>query len=311
MTTNHDENRNNKSSFKLSKRLYFIDFERYETWNLKELWENKRNRREFLTWIFVFTLIVAAIWAIVMTEIIVWCVNKSQWYDYYMKFVHDNNNFNKSDLNIFWNDKLIFLCTSFVLITIVFYSIINSIINCFKNKNFRYISLLPTAFFFLQCVFSIFSIIFEAIRGENIIDTFNVSWVYVAEFALLFVYPCVWFFVSRNVSLIRSIAFQLEMRERLKEQGIWQDDRQSNNQSNESNDYINSNDSFYIRMKSLSRDQINEIAKTLSISGYESMSDEELIKIIYDIRNIQNKDSIEKEAQIHEDNENDEDKKIN
>ena len=60
------------------------------------------------------------------------------------------------------------------------------------------------------------------------------------------------------------------------------------------------NNVFYSRMKELSRDQLNEIAKQLSISGYETMSSEELIKIISDIRNMQKQDSKEKEIKIEE-----------
>ena len=60
------------------------------------------------------------------------------------------------------------------------------------------------------------------------------------------------------------------------------------------------NNVFYSRMKELSRDQLNEIAKQLSISGYETMPSEELIKIISDIRNMQKQDSKEKEIKIEE-----------
>lgn len=296
---NHESNSNN-TSFKINKGLYFLNIEKYSKKKYSDLWEDVSNRKVFLTWIFVFLASIIIINALSIISLISFVVDKNTIINNIDDLFGDNIN---QSPNIVWRSQLINICINLVLQLIILISLIFSIYNCIKNKSFKFISFLPTMFVFIEAIFGILDLIQYAIFQTNIISFFKIYWVYVLNFSMMFVYIIIWFCISRNVSLIRNISIQLEMKEKLVNSNFYYNQPNEENKPNSEID-LNSeedkNNVFYSRMKELSRDQLNEIAKQLSISGYETMPSEELIKIISDIRNMQKQDSKEKEIKIEE-----------
>ena len=121
-----------------------------------------------------------------------------------------------------------------------------------------------------------------------------------------FLYIFVWFFISRNISLIRNIFIRVETREILMKQAELNQESNpftpnnfggfENTKSNNS-DISKETNPFYKRLKNLSREQLNEMAQALSISGYETMKDQEIIDIIYEIKHSQEQNSKEIEVE--------------
>lgn len=307
----HTNENPKKSSFKFNKGLYFIDVEKYKTFSTSQLWE-KSNRFKFFAWIFSFLACVIAINAILISQLIIWCVDKTSICNAFLEISKN------VDVELVWRSRIIHIVISLVFQVIILWSLSNSIFKCFKSKSFKYLSFLPTMFIFIQAIYSMFDMISYAIQRLNLIDSFNISVFYILNFVMIFVYPIIWFFISRNVSLIRRIAFNIEMSEQMVNymnqqtsgnnnpfgpsfENIQQQAKGNGEKNPEmTNNNHNTNDAFYLRMKSLTRDQLNEIAKTLSISGYDSMTDDELIKIIADIRNVQNRDKKDIEIKTEE-----------
>lgn len=289
---NHESNSNN-TSFKINKGLYFLNIEKYSKKKYSDLWEDVSNRKVFLTWIFVFLASIIIINLLSIISLVFFIVDK-------------NIIMNNLDIHgyqnpaISWRVDLIYICIDLIFQLVILVSLIFSIFNCFKNKSFKFISFLPTMFVFIEAIYGIVGAIRYAIVQKN---PFEVHWVYGLNFLMMFVYIIIWFCISRNVSLIRNISIQLEMKEKLVNSNFYYNQPNEENKPNSEID-LNSeedkNNVFYSRMKELSRDQLNEIAKQLSISGYETMPSEELIKIISDIRNMQKQDSKEKEIKIEE-----------
>ena len=292
---NHESNSNN-TSFKINKGLYFLNIEKYSKKKYSDLWEDVSNRKVFLTWIFVFLASIIIINALSIISLISFVIDK-------------NTIINNLDIRgvqnpaATWRIDLISICIDLIFQLVILVSLIFSIFNCFKNKSFKFISFLPTMFVFIEAIYGFVDAIRYAIFQINIVGLFEVHWVYGLNFSMMFVYIIIWFCISRNVSLIRNISIQLEMKEKLVNSNFYYNQPNEENKPNSEID-LNSeedkNNVFYSRMKELSRDQLNEIAKQLSISGYETMSSEELIKIISDIRNMQKQDSKEKEIKIEE-----------
>ena len=316
---NQEQNRqhkNQKHQFKLNRGLYFIDVDKYAQMSTTKLWE-KKQRKVFFFFIFLFFLAVLALNIIGILEIAFWVKDQdnivNNWVNYY-----NDPDFDWDNGKYFWKIDLINMCTmlGFSILILVFLSL--SILKCIKNKTFSNLSMFSTIFIFIQCIYGLFDLIRYAVWGVNIVDSFDVSWVYLLEFITPFIYIFIWFFISRNVSLIRKIAISANIREQqeaiLREtMGYGKDhihnhpDTQEDEDDN-GNPEFNTNDSFYLRLKKLNREQLNEFAKALSISSYESMSDDELIKIIYDIKNVQDKDTKEREIKSEKDDENDKEK---
>ncbi len=310
----------------MNKGLYFINPEKYANMSTSELWE-KKTKVNFFTWIFMFLIAVLAINGITIAQICFFFIDKeslrSSWNEI-------NPEYSQAFESI-WRGDVIDVFVTLIIQLTVLVSLSISIYKCIIEKSFKFISFLPTLFIFFQVFYSFFSLIRYAISGANLMDSFKVSWVYVLQFVMMFVYPFIWFFISRNVGVIRRISFNAEMREQMMRKmdsvmnefggaefsgvnpfGV--DPSSMNNHGSDTNqNSFNTNDAFYLKLKSLSRDQLNDIAKKLSISGYESMSDNELIKIIADIRNVQNKDNKEKEFELRskDDNDKDNEDKVN
>lgn len=300
----------------MNKGLYFINIEKYGKMTSSQLWE-KETRKVFWTWIFAFVFALVVLTTITISQISYFFIDKNtlikEWIEKYPDYVNIANNVWRSDvIDVFLN--LIIQLTALGLLCF-------SLFKCIKEKTYKYISFFSTFFIFIQVFYSFFGLIRYAINSINLIDAFNISWVYILQFIMMFVYPFIWFFISRNVGIIRRISMQAEMREQIQNKmnnafGMFEGNdpfgvnksanTANNNEEMQPNE--NSNDhAFYIKLKALSRNELNEIASKLSISGYEYMSDQELMKIITDIRNAQNSSIKEKEFKVEE--KNDDDKK--
>ena len=177
-----------------------------------------------------------------------------------------------------------------------------SIYKCINLKSLKYISFLATIFVFIKMIYEIFSWVEYIIQPQR----FEVSWIYILDFIMPFLYIFVWFFISRNISLIRNIFIRVETREILMKQAEL--NQESNpftpnnfggfeNTKSTNSDISKETNPFYKRLKNLSREQLNEMAQALSISGYETMKDQEIIDIIYEIKHSQEQNSKEIEVE--------------
>lgn len=295
-----------KKSFSLNRGLYFINIQNYVNKPLKEL-QDKKIWSKFSIWVFVLLLAVITINVILILELSFYVLDKDK---IIANLEEHNPNETKDRLDMAWRSGLISLSIEMLLPIAMLVTLISSLIKCYKKKSFKYISFLSTILIFFQSIYGFMSLIRYAISGINLVESFQVSWVNVLSFVMIFIYPVIWFFISRNVAIIRRIYLIAELnaaRQQVQNNfggGVdpfagMMANQNNENQKSDSNQF-DTNDAFYLRLKNLTRDQLNEIAKQLSISGFESMKDEELMKIIADIRNVQNVDSQEKEIKTEE-----------
>lgn len=302
----------NKNNFKINKGLYLIDITRFSNSTTDQLWE-KKQRKEFFIWIYVFLAAMSIILILNLLKVLFIAIDKESIINYLKS---SNTNASVNDLERQWSLSLASNIIQMIFPFGVTTSLALSIKKCIKSKTFKFISFLSTIFVFIQMIygfFDVFSYIFQyATLRISIFDSFKASWVFVLGFVLTFIYPVIWFFISRNVSAIRMIAIRAESREMLFNQanaaqfgqtgadpfgasiftGGAQDAQKNNSQVNSKE-----NDAFYKRLKNLSKNQLEELAKELSISGFESMTNEEIIEIIYNIRSVQNQNSKEIEVE--------------
>lgn len=312
-----EKNQQQKNVFKLNKGLYFINVDNFKDSTPENLWENK-TKKNFFTWLFSFALMLSIFCIITLLQVIFWIVDKNLLLNLLENIYGDKNSFFSIDSQYIWNENLAQFVFSFAFQLLTFILLIRSIYICFKNKSFKFISFLPTAFIFVQAISSLFYVFSLLLRGSNALELFSISWVFVIQFIMPFLYILTWFFISRNVSLIRNIAFQAEIRANFTKQFNEQEDifqrtfNQTNDKQKKEQENKAKNDEFYNRLKNLNRNQLNDIAQSLAISGYEDMSDEELINIMRNIKKAEIDNSKEIVVEIEkEENEKNEDKNKN
>lgn len=296
----------------MNKGLYFINIEKYGKMTSSQLWE-KETRKVFWSWIFAFVFSLVVLSTITISQISFFFIDKNNLISEFGK------NYDNSAAEAIWRSSVIDVFLNLLIQLAALGLLCLSLFKCVKEKTYKYISFFSTVFIFIQVFYSFFGLFRYAIYSVNLMDAFNVSWVYVLQFIMMFVYPFIWFFISRNVGIIRRISMQAEMREQIQNKmnnafGMFEGNdpfgvnkSSANSVNNEEMQTENNNHAFYVKLKALSREQLNEIASKLSISGYEYMTDEELMKIISDIRNAQNSSVKEKEFKVEE--KNDDDKK--
>lgn len=301
----------NKNNFKINKGLYLIDITKFNNSTPDQLWE-KKQRKEFFTWIYVFLAAMLIILILNLLKVLFIAIDKESIINY-LRSSNSNATYNQLEQQwaLSFGSNIIQMIFPFA-VTI---SLALSIKKCIKLKTFKFISFLSTIFVFIQMIygfFDAFQYLFQyATLRISIFDSFKASWVFVLGFVLTFVYPVIWFFISRNVSAIRMIAIRAESREMLFKQANAQFGQTGvdpfgasmftnrSQAASKNNSQINpkENDEFYKRLKNLSKNQLEELAKELSISGFESMTNEEIIEIIYNIRSVQNQNSKEIEVE--------------
>ena len=278
-------------SFKLNKGLYLIDVDKYIDKSKKFLWE-KKQKKFFFSWIFVFLVAMLCILFLNIAIIIGQCVDKQRIL---------NSQIMEINPEARWSTSLASNVVNAAISAIVVINLSFSIYKCINLKSLKYISFLATIFVFIQMISEIFSWVEYIIQPQR----FEVSWIYILDFIMPFLYIFVWFFISRNISLIRNIFIRVETREILMKQAELNQESNpftpnnfggfENTKSNNS-DISKETNPFYKRLKNLSREQLNEMAQALSISGYETMKDQEIIDIIYEIKHSQEQNSKEIEV---------------
>ncbi|MBD5423198.1 MAG: hypothetical protein HDR43_01750 [Mycoplasma sp.] len=312
MTTN---NKNKKWNFKINKGLYLIDIDKFNDKTKDDLWE-KKQRNAFFAWIFAFLSVMIVVLILNILQTISLAIERDRLISYFS----DTSTNPQQTWSINLMSSIIQILFSIIVVT----ALSMSIAKCIKQKTFKLISLLSTIFVFIQMIYGFMDLFQYIIFRQDLLASFSVSWIYILNFSMSFIYPFIWFFISRNVSLIRIISIRIEARDALLKTMNESGENGFNNpfgpnffgQNQTKNPDLNSsvtkeNDEFYLRLKNLSRDQLEEIAKTLSISGYDSMSDQEIINIIYDIRNVQDRESREIEVKPVDEIEKDDSKKEN
>lgn len=279
-------------SFKLNKGLYLIDVDKYIDKSKKFLWE-KKQKKLFFSWIFVFLIAMLCILSLNIAIIIGQCVDKQRIL---------NSQIMEINPEARWSTLLAKNVVNAAISAIVVINLSFSIYKCINLKSLKYISFLATIFVFIQMIYEIFSWVEYIIQPQR----FEVSWIYILDFIMPFLYIFVWFFISRNISLIRNIFIRVETREILMKQAEL--NQESNpftpnnfggfeNTKSTNSDISKETNPFYKRLKNLSREQLNEMAQALSISGYETMKDQEIIDIIYEIKHSQEQNSKEIEVE--------------
>ena len=287
-------------SFKLNKGLYLIDVDKYIDKSKKFLWE-KKQKKFFFSWIFVFLVAMLCILSLNIAIIIGQCVDKQRILEFFSSPQIMNINPETT-----WSTLLAYNVVDTAISAIVVVNLSFSIYKCINLKSLKYISFLATIFVFIQMIYGCFSWIQYIIQAQQIAEYFKVSWIYVLNFIMPFLYIFVWFFISRNISLIRNIFIRVETREILMKQAEL--NQESNpftpnnfggfeNTKSTNSDISKETNPFYKRLKNLSREQLNEMAQALSISGYETMKDQEIIDIIYEIKHSQEQNSKEIEVE--------------
>ena len=283
-------------SFKLNKGLYLIDVDKYIDKSKKFLWE-KKQKKFFFSWIFVFLVAMLCILFLNIAIIIGQCVDKQRILNFFSMEINPEAR---------WSTILAKNVVNAAISAIVVINLSFSIYKCINLKSLKYISFLATIFVFIQMIYGCFSWIQYIIQAQQIAEYFKVSWIYVLNFIMPFLYIFVWFFISRNISLIRNIFIRVETREILMKQAEL--NQESNpftpnnfggfeNTKSTNSDISKETNPFYKRLKNLSREQLNEMAQALSISGYETMKDQEIIDIIYEIKHSQEQNSKEIEVE--------------
>ena len=287
-------------SFKLNKGLYLIDVDKYIDKSKKFLWE-KKQKKFFFSWIFVFLVAMLCILFLNIAIIIGQCVDKQRILEFFSSPQIMNINPETT-----WSTLLAYNVVDTAISAIVVVNLSFSIYKCINLKSLKYISFLATIFVFIQMIYGCFSWIQYIIQAQQIAEYFKVSWIYVLNFIMPFLYIFVWFFISRNISLIRNIFIRVETREILMKQAEL--NQESNpftpnnfggfeNTKSTNSDISKETNPFYKRLKNLSREQLNEMAQALSISGYETMKDQEIIDIVYEIKHSQEQNSKEIEVE--------------
>ena len=291
-------------SFKLNKGLYLIDIDKYIDKNKKFLWE-KKQKKLFFTWIFVFLIAMLCILSLNIAIIIGQCVDKQRIL---------NSQIMEINPEARWSTLLAKNVVNAAISAIVVINLSFSIYKCINLKSLKYISFLATIFVFIKMIYEIFSWVEYIIQPQR----FEVSWIYILDFIMPFLYIFVWFFISRDISLIRNIFIRVETREILMKQA--QLNQESNpftpnnfggfeNTKSTNSDISKETNPFYKRLKNLSREQLNEMAQALSISGYETMKDQEIIDIIYEIKHSQEQNSKEIEVKSQQEEKEEESQK--
>ncbi len=299
---------NHIKNFKINKGLYLIDIDKYINKSKKFLWE-KKQKNMFFTWVFTFLAIMTIILCLNVAILLGQIIDKAKIVDFYTSI----STVGSGERN--WSMELVYTIFDILISLVVVVNLVLSIIKCINLKSLKFISFLSTIFVFIKMFYGFIGLIGFIINGSInnsvLIKQFETSWTYILAFIMPFLYVLIWFFVSRNVSLIRNIFIRVETKEIFLQQ---QKDGNNNNPFASNNFFeadnnnetktnvdVKENNPFYKRLKNLSKEQIHEMAQALSISGYETMTEKEIIDIIYEIKSSQEKTSKEFEVESESD----------
>lgn len=278
--------------------FYLINAKKYENKSVNQLWDE--DRKTFFIWLACFLASLFAIFLIQLSVIVILGVDKDNIIARVNKYISDK----KTIITGFsyWNNLLTSEIFSITLTIVAIACLISSGIKSIKSKNLASISTFPSFFMFFKVVISVIGLIFISANNIDIIEGFKFTKANIISFSLSFVYIIIWFVLSRNVSLIKRIFLRSYLLENLKQtnEGMFQNGMFQNQNNNamapnfeQSNQMVKEADPKFQKLNNLNKNQLDEIAKKMFISGYEMMSKEELVSTIYSIY-IANEDPKEK-----------------
>ena len=288
--------------------LYLIRPQKYINKTKDQLWDD--DHKAFFWWIISLAISLGVILILGIVGITLFSIDRENILEAYRKFFENSSEVPaeieraaQSRTNLGLGQQII----NTALFGAAFGSLIFSFVKSIQNKSFATLSYFPTAIIFILTVFNFISLVNLAFIGISFNDQLKISNFYVLDFVVRFIYFLVWFFSSRNVAIIRRLFQRAENIEQLKQlqenfgaqagqsgpfgfnfndaQQQQQGQQQGANQSQQANKgpATMNEDPIYQRLVALDKKQLDKIAKQLSISGYENMEQEELLKTIYSI----------------------------
>lgn len=305
--------------------LYLIKVDKYLKKNKEQLWEE--DHKTFYWWIGALFLSLTVIIGFLIAMLVIFVNDRDQIAKLWLDDLNSANPSVASKNKEFVNTRiiaelvklignLIAFSASFGLLGFTFFKSI-------KTKTFANLSSLPTGIIFFLTFFNFLSLFDPLIDGVGFNAYLKYSNYYIFSIIVIkVIYILVWFLVSRNVSLIRRLFTRAETLEKMetffanhpeaeamRNQGYGFPNNQAGANSQAANSEINNrpnsspksakeNDPIYQRLISLDEKGLHQVAKQLSISGYDAMEKNELINVIYLIYKNMQSDQKSKEIEV-------------
>ena len=283
--------------------LYLINPQKYIKKNKEQLWEE--DHKTFYWWIGALFVSLLIIITILITMLVIFIADKDiilkQQVEWIMQSPNNNNGSSieqvTKKVEAFINGEIAWQVIFIAVFLCALGLLTHSFWKCLKSKTFSVLSSLPTGIVFFLSFSSFLN--FITLIGQSISDFLSLSNYYIFNFIVIkIIYLLVWFFVSRNVAIIRRLFVRLENIEKFESvigKKIYEDVTGDNSQSNPAattskatSNVKKEDDPIYQRLSSLEEKGLHQIAKELSISGYDSMDKTELLNTIYSIyKNVQ------------------------
>ena len=307
--------------------LYLIKVDKYLKKNKEQLWEE--DHKTFYWWIGALFLSLTVIIGFLIAMLVIFVNDRDQIAKLWLDDL--NNSSSSASLN---NKEYVDTQLTVELVKQIFYLITFSaslgllgftFFKSVKSKTFANLSSLPTGIIFFLSFLTFFDFLnLLVIRGNIAFGSFlKYSNYFIFSFIVVkVIYILVWFLVSRNVSLIRRLFTRAETLEKMetffanhpeaeamRNQGYGFPNNQAGANSQAGNSEINNrpnsspksakeNDPIYQRLISLDEKGLHQVAKQLSISGYDAMEKNELINVIYLIYKNMQSDQKSKEIEV-------------
>ena len=279
--------------------LYLVNPQKYIKKNKEQLWQE--DHKTFYWWIGALFISLLIIITILITMLSIFIMDKKIIFEKQVEWTQQSSTATLEEIRKAVEKSLNIELVVQVLFIVVFMCALGLLIHSFwkslKSKTFSTLSVLPTGIVFFLGFSSFFN--FISLIGQSISELLALSNYYILNFIVIkIVYLLVWFLVSRNVAIIRRLFIRLENIEKFESvigKKIYEeqlDSSQSNpNPSTTTKTTADSkkeDDPIYQRLNSLEEKGLHQIARELSISGYDNMDKTELLNIIYSIyKNLQ------------------------
>ena len=307
--------------------LYLIKVDKYLKKNKEQLWEE--DHKTFYWWIGALFLSLTVIIGFLIAMLVIFVNDRDQIAKLWLNDLNNssssgslnNKEYVDTQLTVELVKQIFYLITfsaSFGLLGFTFFKSI-------KAKTFANLSSLPTGIIFFLSFLTFFDFLnLLVVRGNISFNSFlKYSNYFIFSFIVVkVIYIMVWFLVSRNVSLIRRLFTRAETLEKMetffanhpeaeamRNQGYGFPNNQAaansqaanpeiNNRPNNSPKSAKENDPIYQRLISLDEKGLHQVAKQLSISGYDTMDKNELTNVIYLIYKNMQADQKSKEIEV-------------
>lgn len=292
--------------------LYFINEKKYFNSTLADLWKQKNF---FFLWFLGLALGFIALISLNAISLAFVVIDKNELIQDYMDTFSDKN-ITWDYASRVWTSSVIQSSLNLFVVSTGLVSLTLSIFKSIKLKSFASFSYWPTLLIFFNTLYVFPFLLSTFIQYSfNLNSYFSTSPSSIIGFVIPFIYLLTWFLISRNVSVIRRIFIRAQFTETMNAfqatqtttgepgatpfnnpygfpMGANQNPSQNADlQGNASQASINKmeEDEAYKRLKALSKKQLDQIAVQLSISGFEMMNKDELLKTIYKITTLNSK----------------------